>query len=88
MRAAKARAVRAGVPFNITTDDISIPHECPVLGIPLIVGANKASDNSPSLDRVPRDLSITPLQIGNAIGEQSVLDFLRHHFNKQNIMEG
>ena len=52
VRAAKARATKAGVPFNITTDDISIPHECPVLGIPLIVGADKASDNSPSLDRV------------------------------------
>jgi len=52
VRAAKARAVKANVPFNITTKDITIPHECPVLGIPLIVGASKASDNSPSLDRV------------------------------------
>ena len=52
VRAAKARSIKAGVPFNITTKDITIPHECPVLGIPLIVGAAKASDNSPSLDRV------------------------------------
>lgn len=52
VRAAKARATKAGVPFNLTTEDITIPHECPVLGIPLIVGADKASDNSPSLDRV------------------------------------
>lgn len=52
VRAAKARAAKAGVPFNITPEDITIPYECPVLGIPIIVGSDKASDNSPSLDRV------------------------------------
>jgi len=50
--AAKARAAKSGVPFDITPDDISIPTTCPVLGIPLIVGQDKATDNSPSLDRV------------------------------------
>ncbi|WP_422049716.1 hypothetical protein [Shimia sp.] len=52
VRAAKARAAKAGVPFNITPEDISIPHSCPVLDIPLIVGSGKPTDNSPSLDRV------------------------------------
>ena len=52
LRAAKARSTKAGVPFNLTPKDITIPHLCPVLGIPIIVGASKASDNSPSLDRV------------------------------------
>ena len=52
VRAAKARAAKAGVPFNLTPEDITIPSVCPVLGIPIIVGADKASDNSPSLDRV------------------------------------
>jgi hypothetical protein len=52
VRAAKARASKAGVPFDLRPEDITIPAECPVLGIPIIVGADKASDNSPSLDRV------------------------------------
>jgi hypothetical protein len=52
VRAAKARATKAGVPFNLTPEDITIPYRCPVLGTPIIVGAEKASDNSPSLDRV------------------------------------
>ncbi len=64
VRSAKARATKAGVPFNITTADISIPHECPVLGIPLIVGQPQATDNSPSLDRVMPLLGYVP---GNII---------------------
>ena len=50
--AAKARATKAGVPFNIKPADLTIPHTCPVLGIPIIVGSDKGTDNSPSLDRV------------------------------------
>lgn len=52
VRSAKGRAVKAGVAFNITAEDIIIPQTCPVLGIPLIVGQSQSSDNSPSLDRV------------------------------------
>lgn len=52
VRGAKSRATKAGVPFNLTPEDITIPHRCPVLGIPLIVGGDKPTDNSPSLDRV------------------------------------
>jgi len=51
---AKARAVSAGVPFNITVDAIVIPETCPMLGIPLFVnhGARGAAGpNSPSLDK-------------------------------------
>lgn len=52
VRAAKARATKAGVPFALATDDITIPFACPVLDIPIIVGSGKPTDNSPSLDRV------------------------------------
>lgn len=52
VRGAKTRASRAGVPFNISERDVSIPHSCPVLGIPILVGQSKANDNSPSLDRI------------------------------------
>ena len=52
VRAAKARATKAGVPFDLSPEDITIPHLCPVLGTPIIVGSGKPTDNSPSLDRV------------------------------------
>lgn len=64
VRAAKARATKAGVPFAITAADITIPHLCPVLGIPLFVGQTQASDNSPSLDRVMPLMGYVP---GNII---------------------
>jgi len=49
---AKGRAKKFGIPFTITVDDIVIPELCPVLGIPLIPSAGRASDNSPSLDQI------------------------------------
>ena len=52
LRAAKCRAKERNVPFNLTADDITIPECCPILGIPLYHSAGKATDNSPSLDRV------------------------------------
>lgn len=64
VRGAKARATKAGVPFSITPNDIVIPHECPVLNIPILVGQDKASDFSPSLDRVVPLLGYVP---GNVI---------------------
>lgn len=95
VRAAKARAAKADVPFNITTKDISIPHECPVLGIPLIVGASKASDNSPSLDRVVPQMGYVTgniLVISNRANRikndasptelRQVADFFEHHLSK------
>jgi hypothetical protein len=38
---AKYRAKKHGLPFNITPDDITIPDECPALGIPLFRGSGK-----------------------------------------------
>jgi hypothetical protein len=49
---AKSRATEKGIDFDITTDDIQIPDVCPVLGIPLIRGNGKRTDNSPTLDRI------------------------------------
>ncbi len=50
--AAKARAKRRGLDFNITIDDIFIPKYCPVLGIELKMGIGYAKEYSPSLDRI------------------------------------
>ena len=58
LRAARRRAVRRALPFDLTADDIVIPAFCPVLGIPLFraIGAAAQGPNSPTLDRVVPDL--------------------------------
>lgn len=54
LTAARARAKRDGLPFNLTDKDISIPDRCPILGITIAVktGSRGASHNSPSLDKI------------------------------------
>jgi hypothetical protein len=47
---------KAGLPFDLTPEDIVIPDVCPVLGIPIYRGPGRARgwgprDNSPSIDR-------------------------------------
>ena len=50
--AAKARAAKIGVPFDLHWRDIfPIPSHCPVLGIELEIGGS-SRHNSPSLDRI------------------------------------
>jgi hypothetical protein len=49
--AAKKRAKKQGVPFDIVRTDILIPKTCPVLGIVLSVSDGYKSDFSPSLDK-------------------------------------
>lgn len=52
---AKRRARQEGVPFNLRKEDLTVPIFCPILGIPIYIGNDKASDNSPSLDkRIPK----------------------------------
>ena len=48
---AKQRARRKNLPYGLRRQDLVIPTHCPVLGIPLVIGA-KRSDASPSLDRI------------------------------------
>jgi hypothetical protein len=57
----KHRAKIAGIPFNITLEDIRIPELCPVLGFPLIPhqGRRGYHPNSPSLDRIIPALGYT-----------------------------
>lgn len=63
---ARVRARIAGVPFTITANDIVIPTNCPILGIPLFQAKGKrgGGDNSPSLDRIKPELGYVP---GNII---------------------
>jgi hypothetical protein len=57
---AKSRARRKGVPFDLTDNDFEIPEVCPVFGIPIYKGEGKASDNSPTLDRIIPELGYVP----------------------------
>lgn len=49
---AKTRAKQKGLDFNLELSDIIIPNFCPVLGISIIIGGDKLSNNSPTLDRI------------------------------------
>lgn len=49
---ARERARAAGMEFDLTIEDLMVPAACPVLGIPIIRGLQKKTDNSPSLDRI------------------------------------
>lgn len=52
LQAARGRAKKLGVPFDLSRQDVSIPTHCPALGIPLQVGKGKITDGSPSLERI------------------------------------
>jgi len=57
---AKKRAKKKNIEFSITSEDIpEIPKICPVLGIPIIVGKGKLTDNSPSIDRINNNKGYT-----------------------------
>jgi hypothetical protein len=49
---AKSRARRLEQDFDISLSDLFMPEMCPVLNIPLFRTEGKATDNSPSLDRI------------------------------------
>lgn len=55
---AKHRAKKQGVPFDLSAEDIHIPHVCPALGIRLKrnLGGRSQSAASPTLDRIKPDL--------------------------------
>lgn len=56
LRAAKARAKKKGIPFDITIDDFILTEECPLLEIPLTVGYGNSLENSYSLDKIIPEL--------------------------------
>lgn len=59
IRAARKRAVRHGFSCDLTPSDLIVPTHCPVLGIPISVGAGKHHHGSPTLDRFDNALGYT-----------------------------
>lgn len=60
LNAIRHRCKTNNLPFNITLEDLEIPKECPILGIPLLShwGESKGSSsfNSPSVDKIIPEL--------------------------------
>lgn len=52
VKAARHRAKKRGVPFNITSADVPIPANCPVFGFPLVVRRGAPGPDSPTIDRI------------------------------------
>lgn len=52
--AAKKRAQKKSLDFNLVIEDIKIPRYCPILGIPLYTSKLNA-DYSPSIDRIDNE---------------------------------
>lgn len=57
--AAKLRAKKNNIDFNIDISDICVPTQCPVLGIELKRSSGKPNDGSPTLDRIINNLGYT-----------------------------
>lgn len=55
-KAAKARAKKNNLQFNIDESDIIIPEYCPVLGIKIEKSIGNSTDNSPTLDKIIPEL--------------------------------
>jgi hypothetical protein len=52
LSAARIRAEKRGLDFNIDETDIVIPEKCPLLEIEIKIADKVANANSPSLDRI------------------------------------
>jgi hypothetical protein len=83
VEAAKHRARKLGVPFDLDWREIAIPAVCPVLGIPLTFGTAGFQDASPSLDRLRPELGYIKGNVrvisyrANAIKRDASLDEMR-----------
>lgn len=62
IKKARHRAKEAGVPFNITTTDLTMPLACPLLGIWLQSnhGGKRTTAYSPTIDRIVPNLGYVP----------------------------
>lgn len=52
INAARSRAKRKGLSFDLKIEDVIIPPHCPILGIPLAFAKGQADGGSPALDKI------------------------------------
>ncbi len=60
VQAAKRRALRDGLQFSLTIEDLQMPECCPVFGTPFETGQKVARPTSPSLDRLDNTKGYVP----------------------------
>lgn len=83
-KAAKIRAAKAELPFDIEPTDIIIPDVCPILGIPIIRDARgKAVKGSPSLDKVNPELGYVK---GNVWVVSWLANQMKAHATKEELL--
>lgn len=80
---AKYRAKKAGLPCSITLADIVIPDRCPLLDIPIIIGKDDFSPNSPSLDRLICEKGYVP---GNILVISRRANTIKHNASLDELM--
>ncbi len=81
VNAARKRAKDLGLEFSISADDIEVPAECPVLGIPIEIAVGGGpSDGSPSLDRIDSTR-------GYVRGNVAVISFLANRIKSNGTAE-
>lgn len=56
---AKKRAIKKGLEFSLTKEDIIIPELCPILGVPFITGTKGNYDFTPTIDRIDNSKGYT-----------------------------
>lgn len=80
---ANQRAKRAGIPFSITEQDITIGTKCPVLGVPYETGKNHIPHpHAPSLDRIDPALGYVP---GNVVVISRMANMIKHDASFEQI---
>ena len=80
INAARSRAKRKGLPFNLEMGDVIIPPLCPILGIPLAFAEGQADNNSPALDKLVPEL-------GYIKGNVAVISYLANRVKSDGTAE-
>jgi len=56
---AKKRALKKGIDFSLTKEDIVIPEVCPILKVPFVIGTKDNYDYTPTIDRIDNSKGYT-----------------------------
>jgi len=86
LASSKRRALKLGLDFNLTIEDIIIPKYCPILGIELIRQTNKgrSAKCSPSLDRIDSSKGYVK---GNVWVISMLANAMKNEANKEELLQ-
>lgn len=86
LRRAKSRSRESGIECTITLEDIVIPDECPILGVPIrqFQGASGGRPNSPALDRVDNNKGYVP---GNVLVTSHLANMMKSSATPEELLK-